>query len=355
MKEHMTNPSILAVGFAKWYGCDPRALAVSIRKLGFLMVEIDAEDYIPWRWSGFIPKLCRRILLYWFVRDYNREILRRASSSNFDFILIFKGLYVTSKTIKRLRNYKKPIYNFYPDLSYCDHGEDIPQCLPYYDCVFTTKVSHGEKEMHSYNIRKLVHVRHGFDPDVHRPVKLNASQLQHYGCDVSFVGCWSPEKEKILSTILFKRPKIKLIVYGIGWNYASREFISRLGSNLREGVFGDELTIVYSASCINLGLLSRSRSDAMVADQSTVRSFQIPASKAFMIHEDTPEIRMYFNEGSEVMLFRDAEDLLLKIDIALNSSELREKLINASYKKVTSWPYDYSEAAKKIIDHYRKG
>ena len=344
--------TILAIGFAKWRGCDPRALAQSFRGMGHTLIEVDAEDYVPWRWNGFVSRVFRRLFLRALVDDYNRDILKQAQSSEFDFVVVFKGMYLKPETLLALRALGKPVYNFYPDVSFEDHGSYIPAALRCYDCIFTTKSFHGAKEIAAFHINELLQIRHGFDPEVHRPVQLSPSQIARYGCDVSFVGCWSPEKERLISCILKSRSSFKVIVYGIGWKYSSSNFKKMLGQNLRGGVFGDELAVVYNASKINLGLLSKAASDESIADQTTVRTFQIPASRSFMLHEDTPEVRTYFEPDKEIMVFANENELLLKIDEALNESKLRNLIAENGYRRSIEIPYDYSEAANKIVKKY---
>ncbi len=107
-RKHYT---ILALGFAKWRGCDPRALAQSFRRMGHTLIEVDAEDYVPWRWNGFVTRVFRRLFLKALAGDYNRAVLQQAKSAEFDFILVFKGMYLQAETLRILRN---PNYNFYP-------------------------------------------------------------------------------------------------------------------------------------------------------------------------------------------------------------------------------------------------
>lgn len=345
--------TILALGFAKWRGCDPRALAQSFRKLGHSLIEIDAEDYVPWRWNGFITRVFRRLFLQALVDDYNRDVLRQAASSEYDFILVFKGMHLKAETLRILRQYGKPIYNFYPDVSFTDHGAFIPEALQHYDCIFTTKSFHGKKERERFKVADMVQVRHGFDPEVHRPVQLSPAQIERYGCDVSFVGCWSPEKERIISQILTHRGDLKVIVYGIGWKYASSEFKKKLGKNLRPGVFGDELAIVYNASKVNLGLLSRAAGDPTMADQTTARTFQIPASGSLMLHEDTPEVRFYYLPDKEILVFNSEQDLLLRLDKVMSDKILMKTIIANGYRRSIEEPYDYTAAAENIVKKFK--
>ena len=344
--------TILAIGFAKWRGSDARALAQSFRKLGHILIEVDAEDYVSWRWNSIASRVLRRIFMSLLVNEYNRAVVMQAQASTFDFILVFKGMYLKESTMKILRLLGKPVYNFYPDVSYLDHGPFLPRTLCYYDIVFTTKTFHSKKERDAFRIKNMVFVRHGFDPEVHRPVQLSKNHIERYGCDVSFVGCWSPEKEQLISYIIKNRNNIKLHVYGIGWKYASQRFKKTLGKNLKNGSFGDELAIIYNASKINLGLLSCAAGDPSVSDKITARSFQIPASGSVMLHQDTAEVRSYFISDKEVVLFSGEEDLIAKIDSLLSNESFRESVRLGGYQRCTNDNYNYSASVDIILKKF---
>lgn len=344
--------TIFAAGFAKWWGSDARALAQTFRRLGHSILDIDEEDFVPWRWQGVVPRVLRRIFGRVWLEDYNQAVLAQAASSSYDFVLVFKGKLLKPETVRRLGALGKPVFNIYPDVSFQDHGPYIPEALQYYDCVFTTKSYHGERERQMFRIRNLEHVRHGFDPDVHRPIAVSLATAKYYACDVSFVGCWSPEKEVQILYLLKRNNNLNLKVYGIGWKYASSEFKQRMGNNLRPGAFGDELSIVYSSSKVNLGLLSCAVSEPSLRDQTTARTFQIPAANAFLIHEDTPEVRSLFKEGEEILLFNSDEDLVDKVNYALQEQSLREAICARGHTRCLQEPYDYSSAAQRILRYY---
>jgi hypothetical protein len=313
-------------------------------------LDIDEEDYVPWRWQNRSSKVLRRLFGRFWIDDYNRAILQQADAAAYDFVLIYKGNLVKRETVESLRGKNKTLFNFYPDLSFQDHGPNIPSTLGLYDCVFTTKSYHGERELKRFGIRRLRYVRHGFDPEVHRPMKLSAAQLERYGCDVSFVGCWSPRKERQILHLLQNSESLDVKVYGLGWQYAGSEFRQRLGRNLRSGVFGDELAMVYCASKINLGLLSCGVSEPETCDQTTARTFQIPATHSLMLHEDTDEVRSLFHENEEVLLFANNDELVNKVRAALNDESLRLAISARGYQRCLQEPYDYSGAARTICE-----
>lgn len=353
MKHQAQNScTILAPGFAKWRGSDGRALAQSFRRLGHNLIEIDEEDYVPWRWQGFGSKSLRRLVSRLWVDEYNRAVIQQSSASAYDFVLVFKGNHLKPETLQQLKRTGKPVFNFYPDTNFVEYGNNIPRSLGLYDCVFTTKAYHGDPEMRQFGIKDLQHVRHGFDPEVHRPIPLSAVQKTHYGSDVSFVGCWSPENEARILYILANLPDLKVCVYGLGWHHSSEDFRTRMGDNLRGGAFGDELSIVYCASLINLGLLRRAQSDQRIMDQTTARTFQIPATRSLMLHEDTPEVRTFFEDGKEILLFSSDEDLASKVDLALGNPALRESIREKGHHRCVQAPYDYGSAAERVLRYF---
>src|SRR5947208_3017907 len=81
MVQPQENYTILAPGFAKWWGSDGRALAQAFRRLGHTVIDIDEEDYVPWRWQSAGSKILRRLFSRIWIEDYNQAVLRQAKSS----------------------------------------------------------------------------------------------------------------------------------------------------------------------------------------------------------------------------------------------------------------------------------
>ncbi len=272
-------------------------------------MQINFDDFVPVRWSSFALRGARRLLLPLFVRDYNRAILEHLGNRGIDFLLVFKGKHLFPETLANFVNGGLPAYCMYPDVSFLDHGPDIWRCLPLYQCVFTTKSFHMEDVKLRQQVQNLRLVSHGFDPDVHRPLQIAQRVHSAYACDVSFVGCWSVKKQNLLSALVEQRPNVNLRIWGPGWE--------RAGDTLQghwegRGAYGDELCLIYQASKINLGLLSEAGGGTAVGDQVTARTWQIPATGAFMLHEATAELERYFQPGREVGVFATPAELVAK-------------------------------------------
>ena len=336
---------ILFLG-ADWWGSDARALAVAFRQLGHAVIEINYEDFIPSHWSSLPLRMFRKASRPLLARDYNRTILRHLNNRAIDFLLVFKGKFLRPETLRRFLGSGLPAYCLYPDVSFLDHGGDIWDCLPLYDCVLTTKSFHVEDAALRNRLKDLHLVSHGFDPDVHRPIRLSGQAQSAYACEVSFVGCWSPKKEQILKGLVEQCPGIDLRVWGPGWG--------RAGTPARErwrgrGAYGDELAAIYSSSRINLALLSEAGGGTTVGDQVTARTWQIPASGGFMLHEHTAELERYFTPGCETGVFDSSKGLAEKVRWFLDHEEERLKIAAAGHRRCQEGGYTYLPAAKEIL------
>ena len=339
---------ILFLG-ADWWGSDARALAVALRHSGNALIEVIDEDFFPLQWSTVPLRALRRLARPWFVQNYNRAVFRHAGNPAIDFVLVFKGPRLQAATLERFRQQGTPIYCFYPDVSFLDHGPEIWSCLPLYDCLFTTKSYHLEDSALGSRVKQIRLVSHGFDPEVHRPIALSEGVKRQYGCDVSFVGCWSPKKEALLACIVRDCPGLDIRIWGMGWGRSQAAVRSRWQ---RRGAFGDELSIIYGASRINLGLVSEAGGGTKVGDLVTARTWQIPAAGGFMLHEDTVELRRYFDPEREVGVFQSASDLPDRLQRYLSNEEERTGVLKAGQRRSCESGYTYDTAARSILEFH---
>ena len=276
-----------------------------------------------------------------------REIL---SVDSLEFLLVFKGMLLHRSTLQLFRQKRIPVYLIYPDVSFHDHGGNIWDCLPYYDCVFTTKSYHEHDPRVEGHVRQLQTVAHGFDDEVHRVIAVTGKLRATYGCDASFVGAWSPKKEFLLKALVFGLPELDLKIWGPSW-YRADASIRRFWQG--RGAWGDETAAIYACSRINLGLLSEAGTGATSGDQTTARTWQIPACGGFMLHEETSELLAAFELDREVAVFRDATDLVAKVRYWLSQPQLRQQVSEAAMRRSHAVPYTYAGAVDRILQFHR--
>jgi spore maturation protein CgeB len=355
MSDHLHNDAVgpHCIGYlgADWWGSDARALAGELRAMGHLLIERHYEDYLPTKWRSFPLRAIRRLARPWISAEYNRSVRELLEIEALDFLLVFKGVLLDETTLREFRLRGKPCYCVYPDVSFQAHGVNIWACLPHYDCVFTTKSYHLEDPRVQARSRQLKFVPHGFDQDVHRPVALSKRLRRHYECDVSFVGVWSPKKEQAITAIVRGVPGTSVNIWGPYWDRACNEVRACWR---KRSAHGDELAAIYCSSRINLGLLSEAGPDGRQGDLTTARTWQIPASGGFMLHEDTLELRSAFEPDYEVAVFQNHEALVREVRRYLGDSIKREEILKAGQLRCIKSQYTYRTAAHEIIAYHER-
>lgn len=339
---------ILFLG-ASWWGADSRALGAALRRGGCALIEVDRLDYFPIRWESRPLKVLRRLIAPLSARDYNRAILRHTANPAIEFVLVCKGSNVFPSTLQAFRARGIPLYCFYPDVSFFDHGREIWHCLPLYDSIFTTKSFHLTDARVRARAKSMLLVSHGYDCDVHRALQLPQRLRDYYGCHVSFVGAWSPKKERVMATLLHRRPDLRTHLWGPSW--------WRAGATVRalwmgRAIRGDELALQYASAKINLGILSEAGTGTPSGDQVTTRTWHIPACGGFLLHEETPELGHYFKLGVEVATFGSEEQLVAQVDHFLRHEQERQAVAAAGHARCVQSGYSYDAVAGAILRHH---
>ncbi len=341
------------IGFlgADWWGSDARATGAELRRLGHLLIERHYEDHFPTRWRHNVLRATRRLLRPLMEADYNRAVSELLQVEGMDFLLVFKGMLLRPETLRQFRERQIPTYCVYPDVSFRDHGRNIWDCLPLYDCVFTTKSFHLLDSSLKQHLRRLELVPHGFDQEVHRRITASPSMQSTYGCDVSFVGAWSPKKESLIAELIARLPEVDLRIWGPSWGHAADVVRKRWQGR---GAWGDELAAIYGCSRINLGLLSEAGTGTRSGDLTTARTWQIPASGGFMLHEHSTELVESFIPNQEVGVFSGGEDLVRQVRIWLQDDAVRTAVMQRGHERAHRDRYTYARAVEAVLRVHRE-
>jgi spore maturation protein CgeB len=278
--------------------------------------------------------------------SFNTAITRQVKVLKPDVLFIYKGVFVSPATLAYARQQGCKLAMFYPDVSMTAHGENIPKAIPLYDLIFTTK-TFGIRDMkEKYTVKNVSFIPHGFDPDIHRPLKITAKDRDVFGCDVSFIGIWSPKKEKLLAHLKETLPNISLKIWGGQWDKAGAEVLKSSIQGMP--VVGDLYAMAIQCSKVNLGILSEQVSGASSGDLITSRTFHIPGAGGFMLHERNEESVLYYKENEEAGFFDGAIELAAKTKGYLENDALREKVRLAGHNRAMA-EHSLDARAKEII------
>ncbi len=333
-----------------WLGNTGLSAFNAFVRLGTWASAVSETDYIPGQWKGFTAKLFSRLVRPELVREFNRALLHEATVVRPHLFLAVKGTFVLPETIKALRRSGVASYCFYPDVSFLTHGRNLPLVLPEYDWIFTTK-SFGPKDLEQrLGITRSSFLPHAYDPQVHVPRRPIAEMLEFLGADVSFVGGWSPKKERLLEGLVERRPHLKVRIWGNSWNRLAA------GSALRQftefkPIYGLGYASVIACSKINLGLLHEQVRGASSGDLITSRTFHIPACGGLLLHERTTDLLKIFRDGESCVGFDGLDELVAKVDELL-VDEARRKAIAEAGRRVVAAAHSWDHRARTILDHF---
>jgi hypothetical protein len=335
-----------------WLGSNARASFMALRRLGHSIQVIDEHLYNPAPWRSTSLRIVRRILRPLLVRELYLEAKRLADTFRPDGVFVFKGNAVHPKLIRFYKGRGVPVVNFYPDVSFVVHGKCLPKALPLYDHIFTTK-SWGVADMQSQlGVQSVSFLEHGFDPEIHHPIQLTEEDRARYGCDVVFIGTWSPKKEALLASLRKALPAVRIRIWGCQWERSTAGELKP--AIMGDEVVGDEYAKALQGASICLGILSERRTGASSGDLITSRTFNIPACGAFLLHERNEESVRYFEEGKEAAFFESPQHLVRQVEHYLAYPAERVVVAQRGWQRCVASGYSLEQRMEAVIRFFHE-
>lgn len=345
-----TSLRILAVS-ALWQGANDYAFLRAFRRMGHSVRAVSEREYLP-SWQNRLLRLVRRILNDRIVEDYNRALLRETRMLQPDLLFVFKGALVKAKTLRTIREMGTICIQYYPDTGFSAHSPHISDAISQYDWFFSTKRVHVGELSASHCYERVSFLPHGFDPETHYPVKVNQRDITEYACDVSFIGNTSIKKRKTMEALLKRVGDLNVAIWGsTTWGHEGGVLARAYRGS---PVYGLEYAKAIQLSKINLGLLFEGNSDGASPDTVTARTFEIPGSGGFMLHERNDEVEQYFDDGTECALFSGHDEMIDKIHYYLAHDDKRRAIAAAGRQRCLDSGYSTDDRAKTIIAKYHE-
>ena len=341
---------ILCVG-PLWRGSNAGGLFRALSRNGCYIDIVDEYYYLSFHASDLKTKVVQKLIRPLQVKEFNKAITDSINLFRPHVLLVYKGAFVVPETLKYAKEKGCRLVLFYPDVSMTAHGNYLPQDIPHYELVFTTK-TFGIKDLEqTFGVKNAKFIPHGFDPDIHRKLNISQEDKNAYGCDVSFIGTFSPKKEKLLAALKKALPGIDLKIWGNQW-FKSTDTVIK-DSIQHTAISGDMYAMAIQCSKINLGILSEKVSGASSGDLITSRTFHISGSAGFLLHEKNEESVQYFIQDVEAGFFDGEEDLVAQVKKYLADDALREKVRMAGYQRALK-DHSLDARAAVVIDHLKR-
>lgn len=292
--------------------CVPRLSG--LRALGLTVTSMDTSAQLasPIR---LVNSINVRMPLTLRMRRLNRELLEEASRARPDVVWIEKGTWIYPGTLRHLRRFARFIVHYNTDDMMSGSFWYGRRSATLYDVQLTTNRWNVSEINHLCGVRTL-RVGMGYDQDVHRPPP--SKQLTN---DVVFIGHWEPHTEEYVTAL--RDGGVATRVWGHNWRKARMAGLRAI----RPLPHADYVPTLASSK---LALCSLSRWNR---NESTGRSFEIPAIGTGLLAEYTGEHQYLYGDGVGAALFRNPQELVEKARYYLSHAAEREALAANGYQR----------------------
>ncbi len=311
-----------------WHGATGRALTEGLRKLDWCVHEHDDHDYFPLG-RRFSDRVFQRLLHRSHIASFNEALLRQADVYRPRFFLTVKGVFVTRETLHELRRRNIMTVNFYPDVEF-GHAGSAGTPIEDYDLVVTTKSFHLDYLHTRLGEDRVRFIHHGYVPTAHRPIDIPADDAG-FVRDIFYSGNASDYKLNWMLAVKAAFPDRTVTVMGHRW--AEMVVGTLLEGCARPFAAGEFYAREAGRSRINIALHMGSTGPRGWQDGVSTRTFEIPASRGFMLHIDNPEVRGLFEVPGEIDTFTTPEQLIEKIGHYLDRPEQRREMVERAYRR----------------------
>lgn len=251
----------------------------------------------------------------------NDYLIGQCESFKPHLVVVFKGLFVDASTISQIRA-RVPgvrVVNYFSDNLLL--AQTALMAASEYDHVYLMDTALIAK-LEKLGLRNLSFLPPAMAPHHHGcPTDIGESDRELLSADVAMVGSIYPYRAWMLETLR----GTDLRVWGGFWGFASRGDLEGLFAWERHqgrSVFGSEMAKVFALSKINVNTSQPVES----ISASNTRAHHISAAGGFQLHEAVGDLRRQYCEETEIITFKDSQELRVLVDHYLNHPEDRARI-----------------------------
>jgi hypothetical protein len=322
--------------------CLETSYANAARSLGYEVRQFDprseTEKYVK---LGMVGKKMNDFLpIEAWVKKMNRELIVQAKREEPSVMIVFgaaRVLYGTLMTIRLLLPRIRLVW-VWPDTPMNLEEHNIANA-PLYNlsAVYSEAASMAFAE---YGFRNCEWIPLAGDHFMHgRDVR----ETDEFDCDISFVGMWRPERERIMKVISDNFSGCRIELHGNNWqrNCHDKSLMSFWKSN---GFYGRSLADHFNRSRVNLNIIDDTNYPA-----ANMRFFEIPVSGGLQVASACPEWGTEFVDNESIISFGDQTELVHKLRAVLDNKQ------HAQFIRKNAWAlvrqrHTYVERLKKILN-----
>jgi len=302
-----------------WQGSSSVPRLAGLEAAGLKTITLDTSGWCDSP-SRIVSSLAGRIYCTASVRAMNRSLLERAALHRPGVIWIDKGSWIYPATLRTLRKYTRLVVGHCTDDMFSGYTWLHRLGLRYYDAFLTTNRFNTVEIPRRYGVR-TVRAGMGYDQDCLTPTG-GAESPKRNDEQLIFVGHWEAHSEAYIRAL--QDAGVRVEVWGPLWEKARTPELRRV-RRLPQPEYHPKLAEAGIALCF----LSR-----MNRNESTGRSFEIPAAGALLLAERTPEHEFLYGDGAGAALFSNAEELVAKARYYLSHASERIQIAAAGQSRL---------------------
>ena len=293
--------------------------------------------------TRIINRVCK-LLIYYKIK---KNLIKTIETYNPDIVWIFKGVEIYPETLKKIKKISKAkLVNYNPDHPFirvfrASGGKNVEDCVPFYDLHFCYSLDLSKEIIDKFKI-PTVRLPFGFELD---EKTYNRVEEQEEIKKVAFVGTPDNDRKNVIELLI--KNKIYIDVYGYGWNkWLKENEYSTIFNEVEKEDFWRTLR-KYRVQ-LNIFRLQNTGSHNM-------RTFEIPAVGGIELAPYSKEHSSFFEDGNEIFLYRNSEELIENINLLLSASDQTVRNIrDACRKRSIENKYSYKHRTQIVYNEFVK-
>ena len=224
-----------------------------------------------------------------------------------DVVIVFCNAPITAGAILYFQSLKIKCVLVWPD-AIVNLNQRLIENIPLYDFIASYSSS-SVSSFQKLGSKNTEWIPLGGDISLHH-IPIESEKTFEY--DISFIGNWRPERDEIMSHIVENFQTNEILIQGSGWKKNTKS--AAIKKIVREGVItGRAFAETLSKGYLNLNIIDYTNFPA-----ANMRFFEIPIAGALQLSSPCPEMEAVFKEGEHVLYYKDKNNLIEKVQYALN-------------------------------------
>ncbi|MBM3893529.1 glycosyltransferase [Candidatus Dependentiae bacterium] len=339
------NKKILVVGK---FSADPTIYTYAtsfyktFQQLNYDTTYVDCSPTSPLQQTPLINNIARPLA----IARANKSVLHAVYAHSPSLVFILKGQHLTPRTIQAIKATGARVVNFYPDNPFAlwngNSTAYILQSLPLFNCFLSWSpvltpalLAAGSPHVCAFPF--------AYDQSIYNDNNASLTPFSSDVVDVCFIGTWEPEREKVLEQAIVRLPHASFGIWGNQWQeHAQSPHIKKYIKG--NAVYEQTMTSIYKRSKIILNFLR-----AQNAHAHNMRTFEVPATKSFLLTEHTQQqAELFFKENYSIACFTGIDELVEKINTYLHDAPSRNRISERSF--IAAQEYTLHTQLARYID-----